>query len=81
MAYENTKVVGMHDWRVFSNFYSCRTLNPMKRYVFAWVCVDAILLERQGTKLALVKICLFAWYQRYCNFFKRYVSSSLLVLL
>jgi hypothetical protein len=43
---------------------------PVKRYVSAFVCVDAILLGRQETKLALGKVSLFALYQKYCNFVK-----------
>jgi hypothetical protein len=43
----------------------------VKRYIFAWVLVDTILLGRQGTKLALGKISLFVVaHQKYGNFLK-----------
>ncbi len=43
---------------------------PAKGYISAWVHVDAILLGRQGTKIALNKISLFVWYQKDHNFLK-----------
>jgi hypothetical protein len=43
---------------------------PAKCYITAWVCMDAILLGRQGTKSALGKISLFALQQKDHNFLK-----------
>ncbi len=54
---------------------------PTKHYLYAWVCVDVFFLGRQETKLALGKISLFAWYQKYCNFLKWYVFSTLIAKL
>ncbi len=51
-------------------FIHLESFIPSKYYVSAWVCADANLLGTQGTKLALGKISLFAWYQKYCIFLK-----------
>jgi hypothetical protein len=55
------------DAKGMKTFISIECFIPVKGYVSVWVCMDVILLE---TKLALGRISLFTWYQRYQNFLK-----------